>query len=168
MRHITVTTVQYIHFRPNSNAMHSYKLIYNLNIPRECKVFLSVIAQLALESLWVLKPLFLVVPYPSVPQMALLCSVSRLSAKYSLCMDVMDLQNLRSRLMSVSPMTAFACRAQDIAKSSHFNRPIRSSLNLFFGNMPLTALFSTSPPPHFSIIFSMLMLFKLPGRVVCR
>lgn len=41
------------------------------------------------------------------------------------------------------------------------------SLNRFLGNIPLTALFRTSPPPHFSNILSIVMLFKLPGRVVC-
>jgi hypothetical protein len=42
------------------------------------------------------------------------------------------------------------------------------SLNLFFGNMPLTALRKTSPPPHFLIIPSMFNSFRLPGRVVWR
>lgn len=47
-----------------------------------------------------------------------------------------------------------------------FNLSNLGSLNLFFGNMPLTALLSTSPPPHFRTILSILMTFKLPGRVV--
>lgn len=50
--------------------------------------------------------------------------------------------------------------------NSLFNLANRPSLNLFFGNMPLTARLSTSPPPHFSINLSRLMLFKLPGLVV--
>lgn len=40
-----------------------------------------------------------------------------------------------------------------------------TSLNRFFGNIPLTALRNTSPPPHFPIMRSKLMLFRLPGRV---
>jgi len=50
--------------------------------------------------------------------------------------------------------------------SNVFNLANRTSLNRFFGNIPLTALLNTSPPPHFTIILSMLRLFKDPGRVV--
>ena len=53
------------------------------------------------------------------------------------------------------------------SRHSHFNRCILPSLNLFFGNMPLTARRKTSPPPHFSRIFSIVISFRLPGRVVC-
>lgn len=48
----------------------------------------------------------------------------------------------------------------------HFNLAILSSRKRFFGSMPLTALLSTSPPPHFAIILSIVISFKLPGRVV--
>ena len=47
-----------------------------------------------------------------------------------------------------------------------FNRSNLLSLNRFFGNIPLTALFNTSPPPHFRIILSILKLFITPGLVV--
>lgn len=52
-------------------------------------------------------------------------------------------------------------------KHSLFNRANLFACNRFFGNMPLTALRKTSPPPHFSIILSIVMLFRLPGRVLC-
>lgn len=49
----------------------------------------------------------------------------------------------------------------------HFSLCIRSSLSLFFGNMPRTARRRISPPPHFAINRSMLISFRLPGRVLC-
>lgn len=52
-------------------------------------------------------------------------------------------------------------------KYSPFSLANLGSLNRFFGNMPLTARFSTSPPPHFFIMVSMLIAFRAPGRVVC-
>lgn len=50
---------------------------------------------------------------------------------------------------------------------SPFNLSNLGFLSLFFGNMPLTALFNTSPPPHFLIIPSIFNDFSAPGRVVC-
>ena len=52
-------------------------------------------------------------------------------------------------------------------KDSPFSRSNLLSLSLFFGNIPLTAFRSTSPPPHLRIMPSMLISFKLPGRVEC-
>lgn len=52
------------------------------------------------------------------------------------------------------------------AKFSLFNRANRGSCKRFLGNMPLTARRRTSPPPHLANISSIVMLFKLPGRVL--
>jgi hypothetical protein len=60
----------------------------------------------------------------------------------------------------------FLCHLQNQA-NSHFSLAIRSSLSLFLGNIPLTARLRISPPPHFSIMRSIVISFKLPGRVVC-
>lgn len=50
---------------------------------------------------------------------------------------------------------------------SPFNLSNLGFLSLFFGNIPLTALFSISPPPHFLIIPSIFNDFNAPGLVVC-
>lgn len=54
-----------------------------------------------------------------------------------------------------------------LSPSNTFKRSNLLSRNRFFGSIPLTAFFNTSPPPHLPIIASILMLFRLPGRVLC-
>jgi hypothetical protein len=51
--------------------------------------------------------------------------------------------------------------------SNAFSLPNLSSLNLFFGNMPLTAFRNTSAPPSFSINPSIVICLRLPGLVLC-
>lgn len=48
-----------------------------------------------------------------------------------------------------------------------FNLANLLSLSLFFGNIPLTARLRISPPPFFSINFSMVQTLRLPGLVLC-
>ena len=52
--------------------------------------------------------------------------------------------------------------------SNAFKRDSRSSLSRFLGSMPLTAFRKTSAPPSFSISPSMVIDFRLPGRVLWR
>src|ERR1700733_6181521 len=52
--------------------------------------------------------------------------------------------------------------------SNAFSRLNLSSLRRFFGSTPLTAFPSPPPPPSFFISASIVPLFKLPGRVLCR
>ena len=51
-------------------------------------------------------------------------------------------------------------------QTSPFKRASLGALSRFLGSIPLTARFNTSAPPHLSNILSIVIDFKLPGRVV--
>lgn len=100
-----------------------------------------------------------------------LCEVRDIAARYTLDaveFEQIALVRMRRSLEDCKAKTYQQPLTMHHAKgSSPFNLAILFSLNRFFGNMPLTARLSTSPPPHFSIILSIDIDFKLPGRVLC-